>query len=116
MFGINSQNGYSEITQGIKIKTLCYGNSMLMTEFLLKVGALLPEHSHPNEQTGYLVKGKIKLFIEGISREIKTGDSWCIKENTLHKAEILEDSIALEIFSPLRNDYLKYVHQDDILS
>jgi len=68
MYGTHSENGYTEIIKGIRIKTLCYGESMLMTEFLLQKETILPEHSHPNEQTGYLVKGKIRLFIDGASR------------------------------------------------
>ncbi|MFA5329499.1 MAG: cupin domain-containing protein [Prolixibacteraceae bacterium] len=100
---------YTEILKGIKIKTLCYGKLMLMTEFLLQKDAVLPEHAHPYEQTGYLVKGKIRLFIDGVPHEMNPGDSWNIPENVTHRAEISEDSVAIEIFSPLREDYLKYI-------
>jgi len=109
MFTVHSCQGYTEILEGIRIKTLCYGQSTLMTEFLLQHDAQLPEHAHPNEQTGYLVSGKIRLFIGDESRELVKGDSWCIPKDIKHRAEILEDSVAIEVFSPLREDYLKFV-------
>jgi len=115
MFGIKSKNGYHEVIDGIKIKTISYGENTLMAEFILNKGAILPEHSHINEQTGYLISGKIRLYINGISQIINPGDSWNIKSNVMHKAKILENSIAIEIFSPCREDYLKYINIEDVL-
>jgi quercetin dioxygenase-like cupin family protein len=114
MFGTNSSLGYHEILKGIKIKTINYGKNMIMTEFLLSKDSVLPEHQHINEQIGYLVKGKVKLFIDGKSKEINPGDSWNIAGNIKHKAEILEDSIAVEVFNPVREDYFKYIFKEDI--
>jgi len=115
MFGKASINEYKEILNGISIKTLNYGVNSLMVEFLLKKNSSLPEHKHPNEQTGYLVKGSIKLFIDGKGLVLHAGDSWSILSNVLHKAEILEDSVAIEVFSPRRDDYIKYKNQEDII-
>lgn len=116
MFGISSINGYQEILKGIKIKTINYGENMLMTEFLLEKGAVLPEHSHINEQTGYLIKGRIQLLINGNVKELIPGDSWNIAKDIKHEAVVLEDSIAIEVFYPLRNDYMKYINKEDIQS
>jgi quercetin dioxygenase-like cupin family protein len=114
MFGAKSSLGYQKILEGIKIKTINYGKDMIMTEFLLSKGSALPEHRHINEQTGYLVKGKIRLHIDEKSKIIESGDSWNIASNIKHKAEILEDSIAIEIFNPVREDYLKFILKEDI--
>jgi quercetin dioxygenase-like cupin family protein len=115
MYGKHSTNGYAEIIKGIRIKTLCYGVSMLMTEFLLQKDAVLPEHSHPNEQTGYLIEGKIRLFIADTVRDLVSGDSWSIAKDVIHWAEILEDSVAIEVFSPVREDYLKFINDRDVV-
>ncbi|CAN2039727.1 hypothetical protein GMMP15_1390001 [Candidatus Magnetomoraceae bacterium gMMP-15] len=77
-----------------------------MAEFLLKKGSNLPIHSHPHEQTGYLVSGHICLSIGSKEYDVVPGDSWCILSNVEHSAEILEDSVAIEVFSPVREDYL----------
>jgi quercetin dioxygenase-like cupin family protein len=110
MFGAHSDEGFAEALPGITVKTLCRGQSTLMTEFRLKAGTLLPEHSHPNEQTGYLVRGRMKLYVGGIGRELEPGDSWCVAGGVPHRAEIREDSVAIEVFSPVREDYLKYLN------
>ena len=115
MFGIASRNGYKEILDGISIKTISYGEKSLIVEFLLKKDASLPEHKHINEQTGYLVKGSIRLFIDGKSQVLHLGDSWTILSNVKHNAEILEDSVAIEVFSPRREDYIKYENKEDII-
>jgi quercetin dioxygenase-like cupin family protein len=115
MFGIKSDNGYIEVLKGIKIKTIIYGQDTLMSEFIMEKNSKLSEHSHLNEQTGYLVYGKIRLFINGVSMLLSPGDSWNIPSNAKHKAEIIEDSLAIEIFSPRRDDYLKYTNREDIV-
>jgi len=115
MFGVRSENGYTEILEGIRVKTLNYGSETLMSEFLLKKDARLPEHAHIHEQCGYLVSGHIVLHTHGISREIRPGDSWNIPSNVKHRADIIEDSVALEVFSPVREDYMKFAHTPDII-
>jgi quercetin dioxygenase-like cupin family protein len=86
-----------------------------VAKFLLQKNALLPEHSHPNAKTRFLVKGKIRSFIDGASRELVPGDSWNIAKDLLHHAERLEDSVAIEVFSPVREDYLKFVNDPDVV-
>jgi len=78
----------------------------LMAEFLLKQGSTLPRHGHPHEQTGYLVKGRIRLSIGTEAYDVQPGDSWCIPSGVEHGAEIIEDSVGIEVFSPVREDYL----------
>ena len=77
-----------------------------MTEFRLQKGKTLPIHKHPHEQTGYLVKGHIILIMDGQTYDMKPGGSWSIPGNIEHGAEVLEDSIAIEVFSPVREDYI----------
>ena len=106
MFNKCSDNGYKQVLDGIKLKTQVYGDKTLLAEFHLEKGAKLPRHTHPNEQSGYLISGRIKLIIEKETFEAGPGDSWCIPGHVEHHAEILEHSIAVEVFSPVRQDYL----------
>ncbi len=106
MFTTRSKDGYKKALDGIEQKTLVHGAETLMVEFVLRKGAILPPHSHPHEQTGYLVKGKIRLAIGPDVHEVMPGDSWCIPGGMLHGAEIIEASVAVEVFSPVRQDYL----------
>ena len=91
---------------GIKRKTLTYGQKNLLVEFIIPKGAKFPEHAHPYEQIGYLVKGKLSLWIGNKQFEVNPGDSWCIPADVTHKVIAEEDSIAVDVFSPPREDYM----------
>jgi quercetin dioxygenase-like cupin family protein len=106
MFCKSCDDGYRTLAPGITIKTLTYGRNTLFTEFRLKAGCTLPHHSHPQEQTGYLVSGSIRLTIGDEVHEVGPGDSWNIPSDVSHGADIMEDSVAIEVFSPVREDYL----------
>jgi quercetin dioxygenase-like cupin family protein len=106
MFYKNTGSGYKQVLKGIRLKTLVYGEKTLFAEFRMEKGSLLPRHAHPHEQTGYLISGRIRLTLGGDTMEVEPGDSWCIPGNVEHGAEILADSIAIEVFSPVREDYL----------
>ena len=106
MFYQRDDLGYKEAAEGVRLKTLVHGARTLLSEFRLEAGRTLPSHSHPHEQTGYLVSGHLKLIIEGREYDAKPGDSWCIQGDIVHSAEILEDSVVVEVFSPVREEYL----------
>jgi quercetin dioxygenase-like cupin family protein len=64
MINRHSDENFHIVTEGVQIKTLVLGKATLMTEFKLSKSALVPRHSHPYEQTGYLASGNILLHIE----------------------------------------------------
>ena len=106
MFQKHGREGYRSALPGIEQKTLAYGARTLMTEFILRAGHPLPRHSHPYEQTGYLVAGRLRLAIGSDEQDVGPGDAWCIPEGVEHSAAVIEDSVAIEVFSPVREDYL----------
>ena len=91
------------------MKTLVYGNRTMLCEFRFKKGAIAPEHQHTHEQTGYLVSGSLRFISNGEEIVVAQGDSWNIASDVRHSAEALEDSVVIEVFSPLREDYLPEV-------
>jgi quercetin dioxygenase-like cupin family protein len=113
MLGKSTTERYTEIIPGIRIKTLVHGANTLMTQFMLAKGSTLTAHNHPYEQTGYLVAGHIRLTIGSKTFDVREHDSWCIESGVEHTAQVLEDSIAIEIFNPAREDYLKYFSEQD---
>ena len=106
MFRRSGPEGYEPAAPGIRRKTLCHGEATLLTEFRLDAGHALPMHEHPHEQTGYLVSGHIALTIGDETHDVTPGDSWCITSGVEHGAQVLQDSVAVEVFSPVRTDYL----------
>ncbi len=108
MYYKKNPEGYKEILPGIRIKTLVYGEKTLLTEVKMEAGSRLPDHSHPHEQTGTLVSGRMRLIMGNEILEAEPGDSWCVPGNATHRAEILEDTVVIEVFSPVREEYLVY--------
>lgn len=106
MFVRNKDRDSRKMLPGVELKTLVHGDVTLLAEFRLKKGSSIPSHSHPQEQTGYLVRGKIRLEIGDETFDVEPGDGWCVKGGESHGAEAVEDSLVVEIFSPPREDYL----------
>jgi quercetin dioxygenase-like cupin family protein len=106
MFTKASTSGYRDAVAGIRFKTLAHGARTLFTEFRLKKDSVLPRHSHPHEQTGYLVSGALRFTIGGETFDAGPGDCWCIQSGVDHEALVLKDSVAVEVFSPVREEYL----------
>jgi quercetin dioxygenase-like cupin family protein len=106
MFNKKSSSGYREIVPGILMKTLVCGEKTHMIETNLKKGNAHELHNHPHEQTGYLVSGRLRLTVEDKSYEVQPGDSWSIPGGIQHGTEIIEDSVVVEVFSPVRDEYL----------
>ena len=102
----SSPRGYRPVLPGIERKTLAYGDRTLMTEFRMRRGSTLPKHTHPHEQTGYLVSGRLRLTVGKQTVDLHPGDSWSIPAGVPHGARILADAVAIEVFAPVRRDYL----------
>ncbi len=107
MFNKKDEQGYRIALEGVSFKTLVYGEKTLLAEFHLDKGASVPMHKHPHEQTGYLVSGRMKFFLEtGEERVVGSGASWCFAGDLEHGVEVLEDSLVIEVFSPVREEYI----------
>ena len=108
MFYKFNNDGFQNVLEGIAIKTLLVGDKMLFAEFHMEKGSRLPIHSHPQEQAGRLLQGKIILSIGDERSELMPGDCWIVPGHREHSAEVVEESIVIEVFSPVREDYLRY--------
>ncbi len=106
MFTEPSAEGYRELIPGVRLKTVAHGDRTLMGVFRIASGAVIPEHDHPQEQTGYLVSGRLEFLVEGRTQLAEPGAGWNLSAGTRHGARALEDCVVVEVFSPVREDYL----------
>jgi len=106
MFYNRVLNNYIKALGGVTYKTLAYGDKTSLCEFRIEKGSVVPNHSHPHEQTGYMISGRMIFTIDGEDHNAEAGDSWSIPGNVEHSVEVLEDSVVIEVFSPVREDYL----------
>ena len=90
-------------------RRLVTGKQMMLAHVYLDKGCIVPKHSHENEQITYILEGALKFWIgEDESKEVTVcaGEVLVIPSHVLHKAEALEDTLDVDIFSPPREDWL----------
>jgi len=94
-----------EMLPGVVRRTLTAGDRLMLVEVAIDEGAVVPTHTHPHEQTGYLISGRLRFDVGDESRELSPGDSWLVPGDVPHQATALEPSLVVEIFSPPREEY-----------
>ncbi len=77
-----------------------------MARFELKRGAVVPQHAHENEQVSYIISGALKFIFEGRDIIARGGEVLQIPPNVPHAAEAIEDTLAIDVFSPVRQDWI----------
>jgi quercetin dioxygenase-like cupin family protein len=90
-------------------RRLVTAEKMMLAHVYLDKGCIVPKHSHENEQITYILEGALRFWIgEDESEEVivRAGEVLVIPSNVPHKAEALEDTLDVDIFSPPRQDWL----------
>lgn len=81
----------------------------MLTHVYLKKGAVVPMHHHENEQLTYILEGALKFWIGSEDADpvvVRAGEVLVLPSNVPHKAEALEDTLDVDVFSPPRQDWL----------
>ena len=108
MFTENKNVPSQDIGGGVTRKILSYSKNLMAVELRFPKGAVGAKHSHPHEQIGYIISGKLVYQEEGCEDKVLvTGDSYYVPPNAVHGIEVLEDTKLLDIFTPMREDFVK---------
>ena len=97
-------------------RRLITGDRMMLAQVYLKKGCIVPKHSHENEQLTYILEGALKFWIGDDESEeitVRAGEVLLIPSQVPHKAEALEETLDVDVFSPPRQDWLD--KRDDYL-
>lgn len=87
------------------------GEKAMLSQVFLKKDAVVPLHQHDSEQITWIMEGALKFELEGKEVTVRKGELLLIPSNVPHRAVALEDTIDVDIFSPIRYDWL---HKDDV--
>jgi len=94
-----------EIAPGVNIRTM-WGEKVMMSVVEIEPHGVVPNHSHPHEQAGIMMQGEFDMTIGGETRRLKQGDAYVIPGGVEHSVVGTEGwSLALDIFSPPREEY-----------
>jgi quercetin dioxygenase-like cupin family protein len=101
-----------QIWGGILGRTV-HGERVTLSLLELDAGSVVPEHSHENEQVGFLLDGTVLFTIGGEQKELGRGSTWRILANVPHSVEVGPDgAIIVEAFSPIRVDWQALEEQE----
>ena len=102
-----------KVTEVISRKIVT-GEKEMLSQIYLKRGAVVPMHKHEAEQLTYVLQGSIRFLVGGEDVTVREGEVLLIPSWVEHQAEALDDTLTLDIFSPIRHDWLdgsdKYFH------
>jgi quercetin dioxygenase-like cupin family protein len=93
------------VRDGISRKFIA-GDREMVAQITLKRGAIVPEHSHESEQLTYVITGALKFTLGGEDVTVRAGELLRIPSWLPHSAEAIEDCFELDLFSPIRQDWI----------
>jgi quercetin dioxygenase-like cupin family protein len=102
-----------EVLSNTIARKIISGEKAMVAQVFLAKGAVVPEHHHESEQITYILEGALQFQIEGRELVVSAGEVLLIPSNVPHRAVALEDTLDLDIFSPIRHDWL--AKNDDYL-
>jgi quercetin dioxygenase-like cupin family protein len=106
MFRTRTEVTPVEMFPGVVRRTLNSGDSTTLIEVSIARGAIVPAHTHPHEQIGYVARGRVSFVIDGTKAELRAGDGYLVPGGAVHEVTGIEDSICIDVFSPVREEYL----------
>jgi len=94
------------IFPGVEIRTAA-GTNLMLAVVRLEPESVVTDHSHPHEQMGILLEGKLEFTVGGVTRLLGPGDMWRIPGGVVHRVRALDQpAVAIDVFHPIREDYL----------
>ncbi|MDD7887521.1 cupin domain-containing protein [Flavivirga sp. 57AJ16] len=102
----SSKDKWETVGDGISRQFVGYDTQIMMVKVKFETGAIGYLHDHFHAQTTYVVSGRFKVSIDGVEKILKAGDGFYIAPNISHGAECMEAGMLIDVFSPMREDFL----------
>nr|WP_217937196.1 cupin domain-containing protein [Enterocloster clostridioformis] len=100
------ENAKKRVFKGVSLDSLAVGEKSIVCKMNYVVGNFSTEHTHPHEQSGYVISGKYRMTVDGAEYELNPGDSYAIPGNIPHSFKVIESGEVIGVFTPIREDYL----------
>lgn len=91
----------------VLVRQVIHGEHITVARLHLRKGCSVQEHSHHNEQISMIEQGALRFVVGGVEKVVKAGEVVRIPPHVPHSAEAVEDSIAVDLFSPIREDWIR---------
>ncbi len=98
---------WEEAGKGITRQFVGFNTQLMMVKVKFEKGAIGYVHDHFHSQVTYVASGEFEITIEGKAQNLKSGDGFFLMPNQKHGAECIEAGILFDVFSPVREEFLK---------
>ena len=95
-----------DLQNGIRRKVMTHSDTLMLVKFEFQAGAVGVLHRHPHLQMSYVAEGSFEFTIEGTSKTMHKGDVYSVPPNAEHGVVCLEAGLLVDVFSPMRADFL----------
>lgn len=99
-------SNWEQLGGGLSRQILGWDNQIMMVKVKFEKGTIASQHTHFHTQTTFCHSGKFEFTIDGEKHVLEAGDGLYIAPNLLHGAECIEAGVVLDVFSPVREDFL----------
>ena len=107
MVAINQEIPMEQLANNSSRKVLAYSENVMTVEVYFEKGGFGTRHTHPHEQISYVVYGQVEYEIEGQTWILNQGYSIHVDANQNHSCKALEKTLLLDVFTPMRKDFIK---------
>jgi len=105
-FMLGAQTPRESVGEGLVRQLFGYNDAILMAKVDFDAGAVGTVHAHPHSQVSYVVSGEFDVFVDGVETRLGPGDSFYIAPNLDHGAVCRKAGVLIDVFSPVREDFL----------
>jgi len=106
-FILDADIEFDNLGEGISRKIIAYDENLMLVKVIFEKGSVGAVHQHYHTQISYVEKGAFEVMINGEKKVLSTGSSFYVLPNTLHGVYCLEEGVLLDMFSPMREDFIK---------
>lgn len=98
---------WQEMSKGVRRKIMAYDDKLMVVKVEFEKGGVGAVHQHHHSQITHIQSGVFEVEIAGQKKLLNTGDAFCIPSNVLHGAVCKEAGVLIDVFSPMREDFIK---------
>ncbi len=98
---------WQEVDKGIKRKIMSYDDRLMLVKVAFETGGVGTLHQHPHTQISHVESGVFEVEVNGEKQVLKAGDAFYIPPNVIHGAICVEAGVLIDVFSPMREDFIE---------
>lgn len=92
--------------KGVSLDSMAVGETSMVCKMNYVEGNFATEHTHPHEQSGYVISGQYQMTVDGQEYELLPGDSYSIPGGVPHSFQVIRGGEVIDVFTQIREDYL----------